>query len=67
MAEYYNITDRIDWDKVPPILKTRSGLAQDITKAGAAPIPAVPATPNVPDVPEEVRLSPLQGQAAKVE
>ena len=35
MAEYYNITDRIDWDKVPPILKTKSGLAQDITKAGA--------------------------------
>jgi L,D-transpeptidase ErfK/SrfK len=64
MAEYYNITDRIDWDKVPPILKTRSGLAQDITKAGAAPIPAVPFISNVP---EEVRLSPLQGQAVKVE
>jgi L,D-transpeptidase ErfK/SrfK len=64
MAEYYNITDRIDWDKVPPILKTRSGLAQDITKAGAPPIPA---TPNVPDVPKEVRLSPLQSQAVKVE
>ena len=66
MAEYYNITDRIDWDKVTPILKTRSGLAQDITKAGAPPIPAAPATPNAP-TPEEVRLSPLQGQAAKVE
>jgi L,D-transpeptidase ErfK/SrfK len=64
MAEYYNITDRIDWDKVPPILKTKSGLAQDITKAGAAPIPAVPFTSNAP---EEVRLSPLQGQAVKVE
>ena len=23
MAEYYNIADRIDWDKVPPILKAR--------------------------------------------
>ena len=64
MAEYYNITDRIDWDKVKPILKTRSGLAQDITKAGAPPIPAAPVTSNAP---KEVRLSPLQGQAAKLE
>ena len=48
MAEYYQITDRIDWDKVPPILKTRSGLAQDITKAGAAPIPAAPVQPPMP-------------------
>jgi L,D-transpeptidase ErfK/SrfK len=64
MAEYYNITDRIDWDKVPPILKTKSGLAQDITKAGAGPIPAAPSTSNAP---KEVRLSPLQGQAVKVE
>jgi L,D-transpeptidase ErfK/SrfK len=64
MAEYYNITDRIDWDKVPPILKTRSGLAQDITKAGAAPTPAAPVIPNDP---KEVRLSPLQDQAAKLE
>ena len=64
MAAYYNITDRIDWDKVPPILKTKSGLAQDITKAGAGPIPAAPSTSNAP---KEVRLSPLQGQAVKVE
>ncbi len=64
MAEYYNIADRIDWDKVPPILKTRSGLAQDITKAGAPPLPAPPLTSNAPN---EVRLSPLQGQAVKVE
>ena len=48
MAEYYNITDRIDWDKVPPILKTRSGLAQDITKAGAPPIPAAPCNLQCP-------------------
>ena len=64
MADYYNIADRIDWDKVPPILKTRSGLAQDITKAGAGPLPAAPSTSNGP---REVRLSPLQGQAVKVE
>jgi L,D-transpeptidase ErfK/SrfK len=61
MADYYNLTDRIDWDKVPPILKTRSGLAQDITKAGAAP------TPAAPNDPKEVRLSPLHGQASKLE
>jgi L,D-transpeptidase ErfK/SrfK len=64
MAEYYNIADRIDWDKVPPILKTKSGLAQDITKVGAGPIPAAPGTSNTP---KEVRLSPLQGQTVKVE
>jgi L,D-transpeptidase ErfK/SrfK len=64
MAEYYQITDRIDWDKVPPILKTRSGLAQDITKAGAAPIPAAPSPANAP---KEVRLSPLQDKATKLE
>jgi L,D-transpeptidase ErfK/SrfK len=63
MADYYNIADRIDWDKVPPILKTKSGLAQDITRAGIPPIPAAPVT----NVPKEVRLSPLQGQAVKVE
>jgi hypothetical protein len=64
MAEYYQITDRIDWAKVPPILKAKSGLAQDITKIGAGPLPAAPATSNAP---KEVRLSPLQGQAVKVE
>ena len=64
MAEYYNIADRIDWDKVRAILKTRSGLAQDITKAGAAPIPTAPVTSNAP---KEVRLSPLQGQDTKLE
>jgi len=64
MAEYYQITDRIDWDKVRPILKTRSGLAQDITKTPAAPITAAPPTSTAP---KEVRLSPLQGGAAKVE
>ena len=64
MAEHYHITDRIDWDKVKPILKARSGIAQDITKA---PAPPVAATPLTPDAPKEVRLSPLQGKEAKVE
>ena len=58
MAEYYNLTDRIDWDKVPPILKTRSGLAQDITKAGAPPIP-----PPVPRPGHPPAMSPpVQGE-----
>lgn len=64
MADYYNISDRIDWDKVPPILKAKSGLAQDITKAGAGPVPAAPFTSNAP---REVRLSPLQDETVKIE
>jgi L,D-transpeptidase ErfK/SrfK len=64
MAEYYQIADRIDWDKVPPILKTRSGLAQDITRSPAAPIPAAALPSNAP---KEGRLAPLQDQAAKLE
>jgi len=64
MAAYYNIADRIDWDKVKPILKTRSGLAQDVTKAGAPPLPAAPVTSNAP---KEVKLTPLQGQDTKLE
>jgi len=64
MAEYYQIADRIDWDKVPPILKARSGLAQDITKTAADPIPAAASPANAP---REVRLSPLQGKETKLE
>jgi L,D-transpeptidase ErfK/SrfK len=64
MADYYQIADRIDWDKVPPILKARSGLAQDITKSPADPIPAAASPSNAP---REVRLSPLQGKETKLE
>jgi hypothetical protein len=64
MAEYYQIADRIDWDKVPAILKARSGLAQDITKTAADPIPAAASPANAP---REVRLSPLQGKETKLE
>jgi L,D-transpeptidase ErfK/SrfK len=73
MADYYHIADRIDWDKVPAILKARSGIAQDITKtaptvitAPAAPAPA-PSPPPTAAAPKEVRLSPLQGGPAKLE
>jgi L,D-transpeptidase ErfK/SrfK len=65
MADYYQLADRIDWDKVPPILKARSGIAQDITKTVAVPIPA--AAPPTSTAPKEVRLSPLQSGAAKLE
>jgi L,D-transpeptidase ErfK/SrfK len=65
MADYYQITDRIDWDKVPPILKARSGLAQDITKTAVAPITAT--TPPTSAAPKEAGLSPLQGGATKLE
>lgn len=58
MAEYYRIADRIDWEKVQPILKIRAGVAQDISKEPAAPPAAAP---------KEVRLSPLQGKEAKLE
>ncbi len=63
MAEFYQIADRIDWDKVPAILKARDGVARDITKSPVAPVPNAPSTSNAP---KEVRLSPLQGQAAKL-
>jgi L,D-transpeptidase ErfK/SrfK len=66
MAEYYQITDRIDWEKVPRILKIRSGVAQDITKVAAAPAPA-PAAPPASNAPKEVKLTPLQGKEVKLE
>jgi L,D-transpeptidase ErfK/SrfK len=58
MAEYYQIADRIDWDKVPAILKAKEGIAQDITRDPGAPPAAAP---------KEVRLSPLHGKEARVE
>ena len=48
MAEYYQITDRIDWDKVPAILKAKEGIAQEITKGRPAPLPAAPPQPAAP-------------------
>jgi L,D-transpeptidase ErfK/SrfK len=58
MAEYYQIQDRIDWQKVPAILKIREGVARDITKEPAVPPHAAP---------KEARLSPLHGKEAKLE
>jgi L,D-transpeptidase ErfK/SrfK len=64
MAEYYQIQERIDWDKVPAILKARDGIAREVTKDPNAPPPAGPAKPNTP---KEAQLSPLHGKAAKLE
>jgi L,D-transpeptidase ErfK/SrfK len=64
MAEYYQISDRIDWSKVPAILRRRDGLAQDITKTTNTPTSAgASATAGS----TEVRLSPLHDNAAKLE
>jgi L,D-transpeptidase ErfK/SrfK len=64
MAEYYQITDRIDWSKVPAILRKRDGIAHEVTKAPEAPTSVGTA---VPPHSAEVRLSPLHDNAAKLE
>jgi L,D-transpeptidase ErfK/SrfK len=64
MAEYYGITDRIDWSKVPSILRRRDGIASDITKAPEAPTPAAA---SVPATSTSVRLSPLHDKESKLE
>lgn len=64
MAEYYQIADRIDWSKVPAILRKRDGIAQDVTKPPEAPSSA--GNP-VPPSSTEVRLSPLHNKEAKLE
>jgi len=67
LAQHYQLTDRIDWDRVPPILKAREGIAQDVTKE--RPVPNSPKAPVPKDSssPREVRLSPLHGKEAKLE
>jgi L,D-transpeptidase ErfK/SrfK len=65
MAEYYQIRGRIDWDKVPAILKAKEGIAREVTKGLPMPLPAAP--PGQAPTPKEVRLSPLQVPGAAVE
>ena len=65
MADYYQIRDRIDWDKVPDILKAKEGIAREVTKGAPRPLPAAP--PREAPTPKEVRLSPLQVPGAAVE
>lgn len=64
MAEYYHISNLIDWSKVPGILRRRDGIAYDITKA-----PNTPATARIAAPPNSTaaRLSPLHGKESKLE
>jgi L,D-transpeptidase ErfK/SrfK len=65
LAQQYQLSDRIDWDKVPAILKTREGIALEVTKGPPVPVPSAP--PGETASPREVRLSPLQVPNGKVE
>jgi L,D-transpeptidase ErfK/SrfK len=65
MADYYQISERIDWEKVPAILKAKEGIAREITKGQPSPVPG--AAPLDAASPKEVRLSPLQVPKATVE
>lgn len=65
MAQKYQLTSHIDWDKVPPILKAREGIARDVTRE---PVPPKPETQTVQtERPREMGLFPLQDREAKVE
>jgi len=65
LAQHYQLSDRIDWDKVPAILKAREGSAQEVTKGPPAPGPSAPSGETTS--PREVRLSPLQDKKPTVE
>jgi L,D-transpeptidase ErfK/SrfK len=65
LAQHYQLSDRIAWDKVPAILKAREGIAQEVTKGPPVPVPSAP--PGETASPREVRLSPLQVPNGKVE
>jgi L,D-transpeptidase ErfK/SrfK len=65
LAQHYQLNDRIDWDKVPAILKAREGIAQEVTKGPPVPWPSAPAVEAAS--PREVRLSPLQDKKPTVE
>jgi L,D-transpeptidase ErfK/SrfK len=66
MAQHYQLADRLDWNKVPAILKAREGVAWEITKG--PPRREAPPAPALQDsaAPREVRLSPLHGEEAKL-
>lgn len=66
LAERYQLGDRLDWDKVPAILKAKEGIPREITKGPPQPLP-VQSPPAKGGSPQEVRLSPLQPPKPKVE
>ncbi len=64
LAQKNQLEDRIDWDRVPKILKAKEGIAQDITKDLP---PDKPTTTTAPlPRPQENTLFPLQGKEAKL-
>ena len=62
-ARKNQLEDKIDWDRVPKILKAREGIARDITKEPPPPKATTTAAP----APQEMRLFPLQEKEAKLE
>ncbi len=67
LARKHQLVGRIDWDKVPAILKAKEGIAQDITKGPAPLKPDTAETESPKPKPKEVGLSPLQGGQPKLE
>jgi L,D-transpeptidase ErfK/SrfK len=63
-AQHNRLVGRIDWEKVPAVLKAREGVARDITLRAGRRAPAIPGAAAHT---RETRLSPLQGQKAAVE
>jgi len=66
LAERYQLGDRLDWDKVPAILKAKEGIPREITKGPPQPLP-LQSPPAKGGSPQEVRLSPLQPPKPRVE
>lgn len=69
LAQKSQLVERIDWDRVPKILKAKEGIAQDITRAPEEPKAATATPPAPPASPhrQESALFPLQRKEAKLE
>jgi hypothetical protein len=65
LAAKNHLEDRIDWDLVARILKSRDGVARDITKEPQEPKATTAAAPA--PRPQANTLFPLQGKEAKLE
>ena len=65
LAQKNQLVERIDWERVPKILKAKEGIAQDITRDLPADKPAT-ATAPAPG-PRETTLFPLQRKETKLE
>lgn len=65
LAAKSNLEDRINWELAAQILKSRDGVARDITKEPPESKTSTTAAPTPP--PRESSLFPLQGKEAKLE